>query len=389
MDRQALALMESGELRESAELFATVADRQGEDTLNRVRALRNRGVALHRMSLRLSGIERELARRQAETSLTQAAELIRSPRLVVEPEISERGDELFTLRLTLETGTDGAAQQGFTVQEEERLLSAALARVRLEGGEPETGIEELRSFLAVEPKLDDGNRAYYTTARLVALDQLARELARAGRPEEAFDALVEGIEGARFLIGKDAQYNGGGLSRMLARLAELELGPEAAVVKPDALRGTWLGETIGSGDGAAVVDAMIARALALRSVEDGPHVIDQESARGRLTLARALLAEREASRGGVGRGRLGDLRSAAALRRAEVLAQRLIRDAETGDIGRRRSSDWPCWRTDCACGRKVRLKISKRWRRSPTKPKPSRGRRVFRAWCGGFARSRC
>lgn len=330
LDRQALAMLESGDPTASADMFGKVAALHPEKSLNRVRALRNRGVALHRLSLRRTGIDRELARRQAETSLAQAVELIRDPKLTVEPELPEGGDELFGLKLTMGTSTEGSAQQSFSKQEEERLLSAALARVRLESGRPEEGIEELRSYLAVKPELNDGNRAYYATARLVALDQLARELQRAGRVDEALATLVEGVETARFEIGGVAQYNAGGLSRILARLVELTLAGDGAAVDPAALKGTWLGGGVGAGDAPGVVDAMLARALSLRAAEAGPRVIEQDAARGRLLLARALLGERLAA--GDGGAGVGAVRRAAAEWRAEILARQVI------DLGGQASS---------------------------------------------------
>lgn len=331
IDRRALALMESGELRPAAELFEDVAERHPENSLNRVRALRNRGVALHRLAMRQTGIDRELARRQAEESLTAAAELIRSPRLTVEPGMPEDGGGLFGLSLTMGTGEGGSAQQGFSKQEEERLLSAALARVQLESGRPGKGIDELRSFLSVKPELNDGNRAYYATARLVALDQLARELHRAGQVEEATDVLREGIETARFEVGGEAQYNAGGLSRVLTRLAETALLNNGQGIDAGALKKTWLGEDLEEDEWTRLVDAMLARALRLRDTADDARVIDQPAARARLLLSRALLAERMADGGG-GSG-MDALRAAADRRRAELLASEIIelaREAATG-----------------------------------------------------------
>lgn len=331
IDRRALALMESGELRPSAELFEDVAERHPENSLNRVRALRNRGVALHRLAMRQTGIDRELARRQAEESLTAAAELIRSPRLTVEPELPEDGGGLFGLSLTMGTGESGSAQQGFSKQEEERLLSAALARVQLESGQPSKGIDELRSFLSVRPDLNDGNRAYYATARLVALDQLARELHRAGRNPEANDVLVEGIETARFEVGGEAQYNAGGLSRILTRLAETAIATGGEGTDADTLKQTWLGEDLKGDAWTRLVDGMLARALRLRTAAEDGRVIDQPASRARLLLARALLAERMAAEGGA--SGLDALRGAADRRRAELLASeilKLARNAATG-----------------------------------------------------------
>lgn len=334
MDRRALALLESGDLTASADLFAEVADRHDAEGLNRVRALRNRGVALHRLSLRRTGIDRELARRQAEESLTSAAELIRSPKLRVEPELPERGDELFKLNLTMGTGTDGSAQQSFTKQEEERLLSAALARVQLESGDPSKGIEELKSYLAVQPELNDGNRAYYATARLVALDQLARELHRAGQDADAFDVLIDGIQASRFEIAGEAQYNAGGLSRILTRLAEMALKGEGSGADTGKLQTTWLGGGLTGSDAFMVIDAMIERALRLRISPEMPAIMDQPAARARLLMARALLAEHEAARVGEGpTGGVTSLRAVAEQRRAEILADEVIALSQTAATG--------------------------------------------------------
>jgi CHAT domain-containing protein len=291
MDREALALFDAGEFTPSAELFQSVADRNPENSLNRVRALRTRGLALHRLMLRARGEEREEARQQAVIALEQALAIVTARGLRTEA-TDTRGAALFGFDMTI-AGTPGAgARQDITPVEEERLIRLALSRVRLEGGDVREAIAELESLLADEPAANDLNITYVKTARVLTLEQLARQQQRAGDHEAAARQLLSALRDTRYDFAGSRVINRNGLSVVLARLGELALASEVVPFTAADLRSTWIGEDIEGEDPLRVLDACLARALEERVPASIFYEIDRPSWRARLLLVRALLAER-------------------------------------------------------------------------------------------------
>lgn len=325
LDREALALMESGREREAAELFARVAERRPANSMDRARALRNRGFALHRLSRRVAGPERQLARREAMESLERALELVRSRDLVV-PRRDQPTGGLFGFTMTLAASEYGAAADYLTADDEERLIQAAVARLRVEGGDTQRAAEALEEQLAAQPPLSEGTVAYYSTARLIMLDQLAVELERLGRRDEALQRLAEAIDSSRVEVKGVEQINAAGLSRVLMRTTEMLLRGDVPAGYGAQLRATWLGRDAEAATVHELLDAMLARALTRRDAVRGEHLMARPAERARLLMGRALLAE-HASTQELAADSLAALRSAGAAARAVALADRVLDEA--------------------------------------------------------------
>ncbi|MCB2156429.1 CHAT domain-containing protein [bacterium] len=336
LDRQALAFMEAGAHDRAAQQFARVADRHEANSLSRVRALRNRGFVLHRQALGALGFEREQLLREAEEAIRGSMALATSSKLVDDREPAGGGG-LFSIEKTVAASEEGGARQGFAPDEEVRLLQSALAKILQDRGRTDEAIDALRAELNVQPKLDEGNTTYYLTIRLVTLDRLASELIRAGRPEEAAEALIEAIDVARFSVGDEVQTNGNGLSVVLARLTELALAGDDVPFSEGDLEGTWLLENkSGDGDVLAALDRALTVALELRTTDGAEHVLSPPLQRVRLLLARALVAERRAET--ADSNGLDLIRAATERMRLEGLARRVAempsQSAEGGEVKR-------------------------------------------------------
>jgi CHAT domain-containing protein len=323
MDREALALFDAGQFAASAELFQSVADRNADNSLNRVRALRTRGLALHRLMLRARGEEREEARQQAVISLEQALAIVTARGLRTES-VDTAGSALFGFDMTI-AGTPGAgARQDITPVEEERLIRLALSRVRLEGGDVREAITELESLLADEPAVNELNITYVKTARVLTLEQLARQQQRAGDHAAAARNLLEALRDTRYDFAGSRVINRNGLSVVLSRLGELALSSEDPPFTASDLQGTWIGNGIEGDDPLRVLDACLGRALTERVPSTDLYEIDRPSWRARLLLVRALVSERLALDGfESGAASIEGVRVLVDAARADALAQQV------------------------------------------------------------------
>lgn len=333
MDRRALALFDVADFGTAADLYEKLATLAPERSVDRVRALRMRGFALHRLSELREGSRGEEARQEAIRTLQQALELVQDRQLSV-TKYSSGAKGLFAFDIVMGANATGAAQLNLDRGDEERLVRMGLARLQLQGGDAVAAIEGLRGILAQEPELTDNNRAYFLSARLVTLDQLAAQLQQLGRWNEAADALVRAIDAGRIPTGETATINSNGLTIALARLAEVMAGADTPPSIRGALAATWLGDKLATGDDLEALDEVLTRAMALRAPTGDVALLDRSVLRARLVLARALVAERQAElRSADG---LGALQSGADAARARELAgqvltinNELLADAET------------------------------------------------------------
>jgi CHAT domain-containing protein len=283
LDREALALFDAGQFEESADLFQRVADANPDYSLNRVRALRTRGLALHRLMLRSRGELREESRQQSVAALQEALDIVTSRRLRVERE-DTRGSALFGMDMTI-AGTPGAAaRQDITPEDEERLIRLALSRVRLEGGDVREAIAELEALLADQPAIDDLNITYVKTARVLTLEQLARQQQRAGDHRAAAASLLEALRDCHYEFAGYRVINRNGLSVVLSRLGELALAGDEVPFTANELRRTWIGENIEGDDPLRMLDASMVRALEERVPGSFLYEIDRPTWRARLLL---------------------------------------------------------------------------------------------------------
>ncbi|MEQ8820579.1 MAG: CHAT domain-containing protein [Sumerlaeia bacterium] len=332
-DRRALALREAGRRREAAELFDLVAQANLPQSFNRARAYRNKGFTLHLLSQRQTGAARRDTLLQAKKALEQALAIVTSEGLTL---TSLTGTDLtpsfqFGFDITISAGGSGAALQDFSPEEEEQLIRAGLARVTQDLGQHAEAIAQLRQQLSNRPKVNAANKGYYRTVRLVNYESLANEYLKLGEREEAAKALVQAIDEAYFTVKDLPQVNGAGLSLVLGRLTEMALDGEPFPVSADELKETWLGERFRGEDPVEALDWCLEQALALRGEETGEYIVFRYEYRGRLQLARALLAERSAVN--LGEEGLPLLRSAVDGERARILAQQLIDNSLTSEEG--------------------------------------------------------
>lgn len=331
LDRRALALMDAGQLRASADLFARVASRRAEDSLSRVRAERNRGFALLRLAEGLPREEARAARAEARESIESALERLGMRGLRDDRESARRGG-LLGFDLTLAAGTEPGALLDVDPRAESRLLRAALARILLAQGERAQAIDLLAEELRLLPRPSDASEGYYATVRLSTLDTLAAEQWRLGDRAASVESLVEAIAAARVFRGETELVNGAGLSTVLLRLAECAIADASAAPSPDALAATWLGEGMPRRlDAMEALDFVLSEALA-RTIHLAPDsIIARPQDRARVHLARALANEQIAA--AEADGPLAGIESAAAAARAMREAAEVLRLARAASVG--------------------------------------------------------
>jgi len=343
LDRKALALLDMGRNAEAAAGFAQVAERTESTSVNRVRALRNRGFALHRLSGKRSGMDRELALKSAAEAFRSAKQILRKGAF----SSSAGGDNGFiNLDITVSADEErGGAKIDFSPDDEEALVTAALARTLEQLGDQAGAVEQLRAQLALSAKSNQEPGAYEATIRHVAMDRLAGNLVRLGLYRDAARTLIEAADGARFPSGDRERINGNALSIALARLAEVALGPNIPPFTVAELLDTWLLQPDRAAMDATTMSPLMAldraasRALALRRHDTGEPWLESPTQRARVLLARALVLERQAGQpSDPGTDPLSAVRAAGKMAAADRLARRVVNAAalarEGGEIKR-------------------------------------------------------
>jgi CHAT domain-containing protein/tetratricopeptide (TPR) repeat protein len=343
LDRQALALLDMGSNEEAAARFEQVVERTELTTLNRVRALRNRGFALNRLSAEQAGIDRELTLNGAADAFGSALELLREGDF---SSSSDRGGGLINLDISVTADEErGGAALDLSPGDEERLVTASLASTLERLGDRSGAVEQLRSQLALAAEPGRAAGAYEATIRQVALDRLAGNLVQLGRYREAAQALIEAISASRFMVGDVELVNGNALSIALARMSEVALEADSPPFTAGDLLGTWLlardrtVENAGSMLPLKALNLAAARALASRREDTGEPWMESPTQRARVLLARSLLFERQAMQSEhIHTNLLYTLRSTMDMAAANRLARRVVNTAaaslEGGEIKR-------------------------------------------------------
>lgn len=322
-DRRALALMDAGRFADSAEEFRSVAERNGAQSLNRVRALRNRGVALWREARETQGGDAERIRREARRALEEALEILRDRQSLSIPLARQAGGMFGGLEFGITSSDLGGAALNLSPDDEERLIRAAMARLDILGGETTQAIEGLQRQLANPPDYGESTKAYHVTARLVALDQLASQQRAAGDAQAAAATLATMLRESRFDANEETIVNAGALANALVQLAETALAADEPSFRAADMQVPWLSASAEEGDALRALDACIEGALLLRGSE-GELVVGSPERAAWLLLCRALLAERMARAAGEG---IAAVRAGADELRADVLAEQVIADA--------------------------------------------------------------
>lgn len=328
-DRTALALLNAGRYAEAAEAFAVVARSAEPRSPGRVRAWRSRGFALHRLALGQAGAERDKSLNASAAALNEALTILEAGTV---PERQQRSGGMFQLDVSVSSdNATGGAMLGFSGAQERRLILSALSRVYEDLDRPEQAIARLRDQMAAPVQAKEETVAYYTTARLVALDRLACNLQSSGKLEDAAKTLLEAIETARYVVRGEAQINANALSLSLPRLAELALTGDNPPFKADRLAATWLlaghrsGKQTGPADPLDRLETALRCALELRNAKTSEYTLQWGVQRSRVMLARALILERMAEGAASKQGdALAGLRSAGLAAAAAQLARQTI-----------------------------------------------------------------
>lgn len=343
LDREALALLDLGRNAQAAARFAQVAERAESTSLNRVRALRNKGFALRRLSGEQVGVDRELTLKDAAEAFRSALPLLRKGAFT---SATRRGGGLINLDIAVFADAErGGAALDLSPGEEERLVTAALARTLEQLGDQVGAVEQLRAQLTFSGKPGEAMDAYEATVRQVATDRLAGNLVQLGLYRDAARTLIEAINGSRFESGGRELVNGNALSIALARLGEVALAVAAPPFSSGDLLDTWLlAPDRMEGIAASIpplkaLDRAASRALALRRQDTGEPWLESPTQRVRVLLARALILERQAGQStGADTEPFSTIRAASNMTAADRLAQRVVNTAaesrEGGEIKR-------------------------------------------------------
>lgn len=298
-DRTALALLNAGRHAESASAFADVAQTAAPRSPSKVRAWRSCGFSLHRLALGQSGMERDKSLNAAAVALNEALLVLDAGTV---PEAKSKSGGMFQLDISISSDNEtGGAALGFSTAQERRLILSALSRVFEDLGLPAQAVVRLREQIAARVPAKDETVAYYTTARLVALDRLAYNLQNCGKHEESAKALLEAIQTARYEVRGEINFNANSLSLSLPRLTELALAGNNPPFTTGQLAGTWLFAAEKSGKQVAVpadtltcLEAALRTALELRNHKTAEYILQWGVQRSRVLLARALILERMA-----------------------------------------------------------------------------------------------
>jgi tetratricopeptide (TPR) repeat protein len=218
--RRALALMDAGVDADSARLFGELADESPALSMDRVRALRNRALVLERLSGQQSGAEREATLEEARSVAEQGLVEVKDPGLQDSPDRST-SKAFIDFTYAYSASTTGGAQLDFNRRDEERLLRATLGRVLQLLGEGGQAIVELQGQLDLDPKITDGNRAYYFSARSVTLSRIAAESLAGGDTTGAVSAALQGLTISHYQVAGQWFVNPNSATLFLGKLVEI------------------------------------------------------------------------------------------------------------------------------------------------------------------------
>ncbi|MEI6807377.1 MAG: hypothetical protein WCN95_01550, partial [bacterium] len=338
-DRTALALLNAGRYAESASAFAVVAQTAAPRSPSRVRAWRSSGFALHRLALGQSGMDRDKSLNAAAVALNEALLVLDAGTV---PEAKSKSGGMFQLDVSVSSDNEtGGAMLGFSAAQERRLILSALSRVFEDLGLPAQAVVRLREQIASPVPARDETVAYYTTARLVALDRLAYNLQNCGNREESAKTLLEAIQTARYEVRGEINYNANALSLSLPRLTELALAGNNPPFTTSQLAGTWLfaaeksvKQVIAPVDTLTCLETALRSSLELRNSKTAEYILQWGVQRSRVMLARALVLERM-SNGAAARTKdpLSAIRAAGLSAGAVQLARQTIDMAATSRDG--------------------------------------------------------
>lgn len=219
--RSALALMEAGDNAAAEKQFALVEDYGDANSLARVRAMRNRAFLKLREAREAAGSARLVALANARELALRALDALANPSLRPDRDYTGGGALInFTFVFASDPGI-GAGKTSFDKRDEERLLRSILASIYELEGERERSTDQLTRQIALEPKINDENRAYYYSARAVTLSRIAQQAQDAGAYPQALAHVKEGLSLSRFQVSGQEFLNTNAATLFLLKAAEL------------------------------------------------------------------------------------------------------------------------------------------------------------------------
>ena len=221
--RRALALMDMGARPEARALFQRVYTASPEQSLARVRALRNQALLLELEARQAPPEEREATLLNGLAMAERALTEIQDPNLTGDPDMTT-GAGLINIDFVFSSDpVAGAGRLAFDRRDEEQLLRSTRARLLQLLGESQEAIPDLQRRLELDPRITDLNRAYYYASRSVTLSQLAGRQAETGQRGDALDNVLDALVLTRFRVSRDEFANATAAASLLAQAQELLL----------------------------------------------------------------------------------------------------------------------------------------------------------------------
>lgn len=292
--RRTLALMDLRRYDEAAAGFQRSLSLAPPDSIARVRVQRNLAFMLERQASLPSATDRlELLRRADEVAVQALAE-VESPTLAADKDYAKSGG-LIDINIAFSTDVvGGGAKLALDAADEKRLLHALRARIAQLSGDPAAARESWSKQLALEPKIDDTNRAYHLSLRAVTLSRLAGADILTDAPEAALDKLQQGLAATRYEVALQEIINSGAAVHLLAQLAEARLGYEVPLSRDAAA--WWMipaGELATISSDWELLDRAADRLQSLKDpvLLDGTPAVVEPTDLAKLHLIRALARE--------------------------------------------------------------------------------------------------
>ncbi len=299
MGRRALALMDMGARPEARAMFRRVYTASPEQSLARVRALRNQALLLEQEAREASPEQREEALLEGLSMAERALSEIQEPDLIGDPDMTT-GAGLINLNFVFSSDpVAGAGRLDFDRRDEEQLLRSTRARFLQHLGEPGEAIADLRRRLELDPRITDLNRAYYYASRSVTLSQLAGRLAETGEREEALEGALDALALTRFRVAANEFANANAAAALLAQVQEILLSWAEPPDRADH-EGFWMMEGEDRAAAAWPWEFMERAAERLADAHDPAFpdeeipLVAEEADLARLLFVRATAAERQA-----------------------------------------------------------------------------------------------
>ncbi|MBI1291901.1 CHAT domain-containing protein [bacterium] len=294
MGRRALAFMDQDRFVDASEAFEQSLALAPADSLARVRLIRNLAFMWERQASSPTEKEPLTLLLRARARAEEALLALQSPTLKPDRDYTRSGG-LIDINIAFSTdAVGGGAKLGFDRSDEERLLHALLGRIEQRLGQPAAAITHWDRQMALDPKMDDTSRAYYSSLRAVTLNRLADASHAIDETDAALSQAQQGLALTHYTIALQEIMNGGGAVQLVTQIAELRLSSDASLNRDPA---TWWmippAELAGIDSDWELLDRAADRLLSIKDpiLLDGSLLIIDPTDEAKLSLVRALANE--------------------------------------------------------------------------------------------------